>query len=398
MAVITASDIWKSFRIYEQRTHTLKETLLARRTKYHAFWAVQGVSFSVDKGEMVGIIGPNGSGKSTLLKCLTGVLAPNRGSIQVEGKVSSLLELGTGFHPELGGRDNVYLAGSIMGLSRQQIDDRFDEIVDFSGVHDFIDMPVKNYSSGMYARLAFALAINVDADVLLVDEVLSVGDEAFQTKCHDHIIGMRDAGTTIVFVSHSLYAVRNLCNRALWLDHGQVVKEGPAAEVVATYFEEAHEGEHGAFVAPPEGGRVGTQQAVITSVELLDANGTSTPRFHTGDACTLRMRYEAKEALDDVVASAEIRTIANDLVAALSSLDEGAMFNLPAGSGTIDYSIPALPIPPSDLRLTVALHDWKRHRIYDWHEQAIVFSVDIGGLFRSGLMWVPGHWLHKEGS
>src|SRR5947208_9555490 len=226
MAVIEVDQLWKSYRIYRQRTHSVKETLLARRAEYEEFWALKGVSFAVERGEMLGVIGPNGSGKSTLLKCLARILAPNAGTVAVEGKVSALLELGTGFHPELSGRENVFLAGSILGLSRREIEDRFDEVVSFAGIDEFLDTPIKNYSSGMQARLAFAVAINVDPEVLLIDEVLAVGDQAFQMRCYERIYEFRRAGVPIVFVSHALESVRNMCNRVAWLGKGTLVIQG----------------------------------------------------------------------------------------------------------------------------------------------------------------------------
>lgn len=240
---IEVREVWKSFRIYHQRSHTLKETLLARRSKYDEFWALKGVSFEVPAGEMLGIIGPNGSGKSTMLKCLARILSPDSGDITINGTLSSLLELGTGFHPELSGRENVYLAGSILGLRRDEIDEKFDSILDFSGLGDFIDTPIKNYSSGMTARLAFSVAISIDPEVLLVDEVLAVGDEAFQLKCYERIWDLRRAGKTVVFVSHSLDAVRRLCSQVLWLEKGRIRELGTASEVVGKYLDHVRQAE-----------------------------------------------------------------------------------------------------------------------------------------------------------
>ena len=195
-----------------------------RRVIAEDFWALRDVSFEVYEGETFGLIGENGSGKSTMLKCLTKILRPDEGTVAVNGKVSALLELGAGFHPELSGRENVFLNGAILGLSQKELRRRFDEIVDFAGVGAFIDEPVKNYSSGMYVRLGFSVAINVDPDVLLVDEVLAVGDEAFQRKCNEKFAELRNQGKTIVLVSHGLGTVQNLCDRVAWFSHGHLMQ------------------------------------------------------------------------------------------------------------------------------------------------------------------------------
>ncbi len=265
---VRVEGVSKKFRLYKERNQTLKAAMMrGGRATYDDFWALRDVSFEVPTGGVFGLIGQNGSGKSTLLKCMARILSPDEGRITVDGKISALLELGAGFHQELSGRENVYLNGSILGLTRRQIDAKFDEIVDFAGLEAFIDTPVKNYSSGMYVRLGFSVAINVDPDVLLVDEVLAVGDEAFQRKCGEKFSDLRDAGKTIVVVSHSLGAVRTMCDEAAWLERGVVKEIGTPGLLIEKYVQNSHTER---VAAEGGGSRWGTGQAQVERVELLD--------------------------------------------------------------------------------------------------------------------------------
>jgi len=233
-------DLWKSFCIRHNRNDSLKERFISlfdgrRRERREIFWALRGVNLKVAQGEMVGIIGPNGSGKSTLLRIIAGILHPTKGSVIVRGSVAPLIEIGVGFHPELTGQENIYLNASLYGLTRKEIDRIYDKVVEFSGLEDFIDVPVKNYSTGMYMRLGFAIAIQLDMDILLVDEVLAVGDEAFQRKCLAKMQELKERGKTILFVSHALDLVSRLCDRAYLLIDGRVAMEGVAEEVTGCY-------------------------------------------------------------------------------------------------------------------------------------------------------------------
>ncbi|MFM8381234.1 MAG: ABC transporter ATP-binding protein, partial [Actinomycetota bacterium] len=238
---VVVDDLWKNFRLYHERNQYLKAAILrGRRARYEEFWALRGLSFEVPSGSTFGVIGSNGSGKSTLLKCLAGILTPDRGSVAIRGRVSALLELGAGFHPELTGRENVFLNGAILGLSRREINDRFDRIVEFAGLEQFIDTPVKNYSSGMFVRLGFAVAAHVDPEVLLLDEVLSVGDASFQRKSAERIEQFRRDGRTIVFVSHGLAQVEQLCERVAWIDRGELKMVGAAGDVISAYQGQSH--------------------------------------------------------------------------------------------------------------------------------------------------------------
>ncbi len=235
---IKVDHVYKSFNIYYDRANTLKERMLffARNKRREKREVLKDINLDIKKGETVALIGVNGSGKSTLLKLMTQIIFPNKGTIETKGKLTSLLELGAGFHPDFSGRENIYFNSSIFGLTRKEIDARLDQIIEFSELQDFIDNPVRTYSSGMYMRLAFSVAINVDADILLIDEILSVGDQHFQEKCFNKMRELKKEGKTMVFVTHSMDSVRNLCDRAVWLYDGRVRMDGNTDEVVNEYL------------------------------------------------------------------------------------------------------------------------------------------------------------------
>ena len=238
MSVIQVENIYKSFRVYYDKRRSLKELVLfSSSRKYELREILKGINFSVDKGEAIGIIGENGCGKSTLLKLMTRIIYPDKGKLTINGRVSSLIELGAGFHPDMSGRENIYINAAIFGLSKREIDERLQEIIDFSELHDFIDNPVRTYSSGMYMRLAFSVAINVNADVLLIDEILSVGDENFQRKCHQKLDSLKKNGVTIAIVSHDLGTIRSFCDKAIWINNGVVEKYGFPDTVIDQYLE-----------------------------------------------------------------------------------------------------------------------------------------------------------------
>jgi len=236
---IICENVYKSFDVYLDKSNTLKESILSlfSRNKKERRVVLDGVSLKIKRGECVALIGINGSGKSTLLKLMTQIIFPNKGRITTRGKLTSLLELGAGFHPDFSGRENIYFNASIFGLSKSEIDRRLDKIIEFSELGSYIDNPVRTYSSGMYMRLAFSIAINVDADILLVDEILAVGDQHFQDKCLAKMKELRNEGKTMVFVSHAMGQVRQLCNRAIWISEGKVKKDGPTNEVVDAYLQ-----------------------------------------------------------------------------------------------------------------------------------------------------------------
>ena len=237
---IIVDDVYKTFNVYLDKANTIKEKLLFlfSRNKKEKRVVLEGINIKIKKGEAVALIGTNGSGKSTLLKLMTKIIYPNKGKIETEGKLTSLLELGAGFHPDFSGRENIYFNASIFGLTKKQIDERIEDIIEFSELRPFIDNPVRTYSSGMYMRLAFSVAINVDADILLIDEILSVGDEHFQNKCFDKMLELKNQGKTMVFVTHSMESVKRLCDRAIWLYNGKIRMDGDTKEVVEEYIKQ----------------------------------------------------------------------------------------------------------------------------------------------------------------
>ena len=243
--IINVDDVSMRFIIEREKTDTIKEYFLKmvqRKLKFSEFYALKGVSFSIEKGEAVALIGANGSGKSTMLKIIAGVMQPTRGSVAVRGTIAPLIELGAGFDNDLTARENIYLNGALLGHNRQEMERNYQKIVDFSELHEFIDVPVRSYSSGMVARLGFSIATQVKADILVVDEILSVGDYSFQQKCHRRMEEMLSAGTTLLFVSHDADQVKKLCKRAVWLDHGALMADGPSGEVCDAYLSWVKEG------------------------------------------------------------------------------------------------------------------------------------------------------------
>lgn len=308
MASVIVDGVSKKFKLYTERPPSLKHKILSsNRGKARDHWALRDVTFEVPEGSMYGLIGHNGSGKSTLLRLIAGIYRPTSGSVRTDGRISALLELGAGFHPDLTGRENVYLNASLMGLTRKEIDDVFESIVDFSGVGQFIESPVKHYSSGMYVRLGFAVAVHVNPRILIIDEVIAVGDEEFQRKCMDHLYSLRKQGVTIIVVTHSTGVVRSMCDRALWLDHGVPQMEGTAVEVANAYLDSVNqaerealdraeaaadgdEGDDTVFVRPED-------EFACTGVEFYDGDGNRISIAHTGAPLTVRIRYRASVRL-----------------------------------------------------------------------------------------------------
>ncbi len=288
--IVRLTSLTKQFVV--RKDNSLKDRIvhLGRLGRVHrqAFVAVDDVTFEIEAGTTVGLLGPNGSGKSTLLKLIGGIVSPTHGTVQTRGRMAALLELGAGFHPDLSGRENVYLNASILGLSRTEIDERFDAIVDFSGIGGFIDTAVKFYSSGMYVRLAFAVAVHTDPDILLVDEVLAVGDEAFQRKCMERIAQFREEGRTIILVSHSAQQVAELCDRGIVLSNGKVVYDGDTNEAIGA-LRDVLNGRRAGEGPPKET----TRPIEVKHIELLDADGVLTESVRAGDPLTVRVHVDA---------------------------------------------------------------------------------------------------------
>src|SRR4051812_30974729 len=277
---------------------SLRQRLQAFRRQTNEFWALRDVCLEVARGETVGIIGHNGAGKSTILKLLSKVTTPTSGEIRISGRLSALIEVGSGFHPELTGRENIYLSGSILGMRRREIAEKLEGIIDFAGVRDFIDTPVKHYSSGMYVRLGFSIAAHLEPDILLLDEVLAVGDAAFQAKCLDRITRLHGDGRTIVFVSHDLVSVERLCGRVILLNHGQVIASGSARDVIEIYWETGRTRQASEQV---DQSAECSRQVEITSVTCHDASGQDTNAIRTGSPVTVRIKYAAHVTVPDAI-------------------------------------------------------------------------------------------------
>ena len=387
-AAVEIDQVSKRFRMYRERNRSLKAAVMrGRRASYEEFWALKDVSFEIPEGSTFGLIGENGSGKSTLLKCIAKILTPNSGRVATHGTMAALLELGSGFHPELSGRENVFLNGSILGMRKAEIERKFDEIVDFSGIEPFIDQPVKNYSSGMYVRLGFSVAINIDPDILLVDEVLAVGDAAFQERCMEKFADFRKAGRTVVIVSHALGSLRSMCDQAAWLRHGELVGVGAANGVVDEYVDEGHvertEAADGAT-------RWGSGEVQLTKVELLDASGRKTTRVHTGDSVVFRMHYATSEPIDKPVFGLALETIAGVYAWAHHSRDGEFVPDRISGTGSIDLAIPKLALQGGTYDLNASIVDYTCTHTFDFLRGCGRFDVLDGSPRESGGIAVLG--------
>jgi ABC-2 type transport system ATP-binding protein len=394
---IVAENVSRRFRVYPQRHVTLKEAIVRRRNlRPLEVWALRDVSFRIDPGESVGFMGRNGSGKTTLLRLLAGVFRPTSGRLAVAGRVGSLLELGAGFHADFTGRDNVYLSASIYGLRKQEVDRRFDEIVAFSELERFIDLPVRTYSAGMYMRLGFSIAVNVDAEILLLDEVFAVGDEAFQRKCVDRILEFRRGGKTIAFVSHSGAALERMCDRALLLREGLVEYDGETSEAIRRYQEFLADEEDPAERAAGLQ-EWGTGEAKLADVRLENAAGVACDAFLPGDHVALRLRIHSREAIDPPRLAIELR----DVTGALLSRAERDLGELGWGKdeehADVRFDIQRLPLVEGRFQFNISLSDGARTRRYHSVEKAAEFSVAPQGEAR-GFVLFEGEWSLERGA
>ncbi len=360
----------------------------------HGLWAVQDVSFAVRPGESLGIVGRNGSGKSTLMKLITRILRPSEGRITVRGRVSALLELGAGFHPDLTGRENIYLNASVLGLQKADIERHFDSVVAFSELGSFIDMPVKHYSSGMYMRLGFSVAVHVSPNVLIIDEILAVGDQKFQEKCVARIDDMRRSGVTIVLVSHNLEMMRRLCTHLIWMENGRLMAYGPTEIVLQKYLEFLYAQEpRQARQQTSNFGRWGTGEIEITNVRLLDEQGVNRQNFRTNDPFIVEMDYLAHAPIADpefglsILHQSGVRL--NGPNSRLARLQTGTV----SGVGTVRYCVDRLPLLPGKYLLTAAIHHGRYGIAYDFHKDAYAFEVVPGGNTETdGLIEIPARW------
>jgi ABC-type polysaccharide/polyol phosphate transport system ATPase subunit len=384
----------RSFRILHDRNLTLKETVLRRRrTDATELWAVRGVDLDVAPGEAIGIIGQNGSGKSTLLKMLAGIIPPHSGTVEIGGTVASMLELGAGFHPDFTGRENVYMNASIHGLSEREVDARFDDIVAFAELPDFIDMPVRTYSSGMSMRLAFAIASHVDPDVLLLDEVLAVGDEAFQRKCFGRIFEFRRRGGTLAFVSHDPAAIERVCDRVVLLQEGDVVADGPPGDVLAVYHRMlAGGGDDAAADGSAAGARLhwGDGQAVIEEVRLVGPAGP-TDRFMSGEPFEVEMDVSAAAPVETPVFGLAIHTVEGLLCYGTNTRMDQIPVDVLEGRLTVRFTVPHLPLHEGRFTVTVAAHSQDESVVYHWLDRWVEFSVFPRGT-GVGAVDASGRW------
>jgi ABC-type polysaccharide/polyol phosphate transport system ATPase subunit len=414
--MISVQNASKLYRIYDKPSGRLKEILLRGRRKYHRdFWALEDVSLEVETGEAVGVIGRNGAGKTTLLQIIAGVLQPTRGSVSVEGRVTALLELGSGFNPEYTGRENILLSGQILGFSEEEMRRRMDVIVRFAELEGFIDQPVKTYSTGMLMRLAFASAIHVDPDVLIVDEALSVGDVYFQRKSLDRMEYFRKAGKTVLFVSHEPTLVQRFCARALWLEQGRVAMVGDAKEVVTSYqafcarLEEerlrdsARQGgiasrEHDDILRELRltGSRWGNGRIRFTGVEMINSRGEPAWILKTGEEVTIRLSVEADDDYPEPVFAIDVHRFDGVFVGSVNNSDtHPTPLPVKKGVNTLDLRIPYLDLPYNAYFLSLKAYtensgpDWKDPA--DIHNQMYQFDVVTDRLIH-GLMRFDAEW------
>ncbi len=403
--VVSFQNVSKKFRFSKETPQSILEILISafsrkseRQKDKGDLWAVNDVSFDIYPGQAFGIVGRNGSGKSTILKLITRILRPTKGRIVVNGRMSALLELGAGFHQDLTGRENVYLNASLLGLTEEETNAKFDDILAFSELGEFIDMPVKHYSSGMYMRLGFSVAIHVKPDILIVDEILAVGDRPFQAKCIDAIMDMKRKGVTIIFVSHDINLMRNLCTHILWIDKGVMKAIGQADDVALRYTEYSNMRE-GQQLLSAEFERWGTGEIEITDVRLLNANGEEANIFLTGDSLTIEMEYIAHQPIPDPEFGYAIFREDGTHINGPNSRLAGVKTGIVKGTGIVQYQIKRLPFISGTYFVSAAIHDTRFPNCYDFHKDAYRFRITPGGTTeQDGLLALEAHWTWQETS
>jgi lipopolysaccharide transport system ATP-binding protein len=412
---IALQHVSKRFRLYRGRQVSTVKDLFVRvfvgrggpaLFSGEELWALRDVTLALGRGRMVGIIGSNGSGKSTLLKLLGGILKPTAGQVTVQGRVSALIELGAGFHPEFSGRENIYINGVLLGLSRAEIRARFDEIVGFAGLETFIDSPVKTYSSGMYMRLGFAIAVTVDPDILLIDEVLAVGDEAFQHRCIGKIQEFKARGKTIVLVSHDLASIERLCDEAVWLDGGRLRAHGETREVVGRYLEHVareearalgvEHAEAEAVARTDSRARWGSREVELTRVHLSDRNGSERYLFETGEPCTVHLAFRAHRPVEDPVFGVGVFRKDGVCCYGTNTALDGLAFGKVDGDGAVTMAIERLELVEGEYFLDAAVHARDGHP-YDYHSRLYAFAVR-SRVRDTGVARLAHHWrLERSG-
>lgn len=411
---IKIEQVSKKFKLYYDRPLTLKERIInGSKGVYKEFYAINDVSFEVKKGSTVGLIGQNGCGKSTMLKMINRTMFPDKGKITVNGKVSSLIELGAGFHPELSGRENIYTNATIFGFTKEQIDERIPDIIKFSELEEFIDNPIRTYSSGMYARLAFSVAIHVDAEIMLVDEILGVGDINFQSKCANKIYEMRKSGATILMVTHDMSTIDRLCDYAIWLDHGKLVTEGEPKEIQNAYItymaeqqDERKKNENvnknaalttvsvtdnidgttkKRLIVDYLGDHYGNGDVVFTEVKLLNDKNVDKRSFHTGDKMTMQVKYICQVPPETIQANIgfEISSKPGIYLYGTNTVREGYRNFQLKQEGVIEIIFNNLNLLPGDYTIGVAVADTEEKGDYDHYQNIAEFKMyssiyDIG--------------------
>jgi len=360
-------------------------------------WALRDVSFEIIPGETVGLIGANGAGKSTALKLIGQIIPPSTGEVRIQGRVAALLELGTGFHPELTGRENVFLSAALTGMGRVEIASKFEAIVEFAELSDFIDQPVKYYSSGMFARLAFAVSIHLSPEILLVDEVLAVGDQAFQQKCVERIAALQQAGVTICYVSHSLESVRRICHRAIWFDHGRIRVDDNSERVAQQYAEYVMaSGQHA--LAKSVGLNVerwGNRKIEIEGVRFLDAQRAERTVFEHGQPFIIEVTYQAHEKIEDPVFGFALHRQDGLHITGPNTSFAGHRLPPVEGRGVLHYEVEQLPLLEGLYQLSVSAHNRNDTEMYDFQKRRYTFQVmNARALPREifGLMSLGGNW------
>ena len=444
---IEVHDVRKYFKVYQDKGHMLRERLIHfNRNKYEKREVLKGISFDVRKGESVGLIGKNGCGKSTTLKLLTKILRPNGGTIDIQGRVCSLIELGAGFHPDMSGRENIYINASIFGIKTKEVDRRLNDIIRFSELEEFIDNPVRTYSSGMYMRLAFSVAINVDADILLIDEILAVGDNAFQTKCFNKLKSLKDQGTTIVIVSHALGQVEKLCDRAIWIENGEIRKDGPARKVCSEYLgkteadrveraeleyqikkeEERRQQEQEkkqkelqikeqkekesaealkkkleeekkescrnvAVQCSPDARREGNGRVRFSEVVMLDKDGNVNNLFQVGDSVTVKMKYES--SVPGTPVNFVIGITREDWIYCYgtSFQHENGNFVITKEKGELSITLQQLNLLRGSYTLEVRIQDEEKN-LFDYLSSLIQFRMESPETKEAGIFTMPYTW------
>lgn len=398
---ITFDSVWKKFRRGEHHD-SLRDLFPALARKLFRkkrpveqltqteFWAVQDVSFRAGPGKSLGVIGPNGAGKSTILKLLTRILRPTQGSCEVRGRVGALIEVAAGFHPDLTGRENVYLQGAIMGMSKAEVGRKFEEIVEFAGVREFIDTPVKRYSSGMNARLGFAIAAHLDPEVLIIDEVLSVGDSGFQDRCVTRMRGLLRQGIPLVFVSHNLQAVQDLCNEVLVLRRGQVAFHGTPQDGIRQY--------RSMVWTPPASqsttGNLGVP-IIIASVEIVDSEGQRSDFYKTGSEITVKVHYECHQQIARAHFAVDVHRIDGMYCYGINTNMDKVDFGRLEGRGTVELTIPSLNLLPGSYSLSVGILDGDGVSAHDVHQQAYQLTV-VSERRDQGLIYLAHEWRQRK--